>query len=224
MSSTYRDAGVILQKYELGEADSLLTILLQDGGLTRVIAKGVRRQSSRKRGHVELFNQVECLLAEGRNLDVLTEVHSLDIFEGWRQDLTKVSLVYYIADITKMLLPERQPQPIIYQQLVQLLAWIGHAANPAVLTRWYEVQLLANLGYWAQGQLHSQSQNAVNVLDTFAVVTAQQAASLRVTPQLADELERLMNQQLADILEKETKTQSFVDRVKDLDRRSVTWS
>jgi recombinational DNA repair protein (RecF pathway) len=218
--SSYRDTGIILQKYELGEADALLTILLQDAGLTRVVAKGVRRQSSRKRGHVELFNQVDCLLAQGRNLDILTEVASLDIFENWRQDLAQISLVYYAVDLTLMIVPEQQPQPVLYQQLVQFLAWIGHAQHPAVLARWYEVQLLHQLGYWPPDQLSSQSQNAVGILESFSQATAQQVAGLRLAPRLIEELERLMASQIMTVVERQTKSQSFVEQIRDLERRS----
>ena len=213
---TYRDSAIILQKYELGEADSLITLFQRQGGLTRVVARGVRRQSSRKRGHVELFNQIEGLFAEGRSLDVLTEANSLDIFEGWRQDLSKVSQAYYAADITIMMLPEKEPQTIVYDQLVQFLAWVGHAQHPDVLSRWYEVQLLNHLGYWGPGQLESQNANAIQVLQKFATASAQQAAGLRVASELAMELERLMARQFEFIVERPSKALSFVEKVREM--------
>lgn len=214
--STYRDTGIILQKYNIGEADVLITMLTREGGLVRVAANGARRQASRKRGHLELFNQVRCLMAEGRNLDTLVEAESLDIFDRWRSDLSRISLAYYAADLTLLLLPEGEPQSIIYDQLVQYLAWLGHAQHASVLTRWYEVQLLQHLGYWADGQLDSQSQNAVVVLEQFCVASADQAAVLKVAPALEQEMERLMQQRCATILDREVRSQGFVDRVREL--------
>jgi DNA repair protein RecO len=215
---TYRDSAIILQKYELGEADSLITLLQRQGGLARVVAKGARRQSSRKRGHVELFNQIDGLFAEGRSLDVLTEASSMDIFEGWRQDLSRVSHAYYAADITIMMLPEKEPQPVIYDQLVQFLAWINHAQRADVLSRWFEVQLLHHLGYWAPEQLQSESQNALTLLGTFATASAQQAAKLRVAEALAVELERIMARQFEFITERPSRALSFVEKVRELER------
>lgn len=218
---TYRDTGVILQKYELGEADILLTILLQDGGLTRAVANGARRQASRKRGHVEVFNQVQCLLAEGRNLDTLVEAESVDIFDNWRQDLSRISLAYYAADLTLLLLPENEPHAMVYQQLVQLLAWLGYAQNPSVLARWYEVQLLHHLGYWSSSHLDSQSQNAVGLLDSFSLLPAEQVAVLKVTPELEKELERLMRVECMAVVERESRAQKFVDQIREMDARAL---
>jgi recombinational DNA repair protein (RecF pathway) len=217
MSRTYRDRGIILQKYELGEADILATVFLQDSGMTRMVAKGVRKMTSRKRGHVELFNTVDVLIAKGHNLDVLVEATAIDTFEGWRGDLTTVSLAYYAADITLMLVPEEELQVVVFDQMVQLFAWLGRARHPDALIRWYEVQLLSSLGYWAPNQLISQSQNAVELLERCVDLSAQQMASLRLAPRLLQEMEHLMSQQLVAVIERQTKTQRFVDQVRELD-------
>ncbi len=217
MSRTFRDRGIILQKYELGEADALMAVFLQDGGLTRMVAKGVRKLSSRKRGHVELFNSVDVLVAKGRTLDTLVEATALDTFESWRGNLTDVSLAYYVADITLLLLPEEEPQAMVFDQLIQLLAWLGRARHCEALVRWYEVQLLHHLGYWAPNQLASQSRNAVELLEQCVDLSAQQMASLRLAPRLLQEMEHLMSQQLTAVIERQTKTQRFVDRVRELE-------
>jgi DNA repair protein RecO (recombination protein O) len=219
MARTYRDTGIVLQKYDLGEADSLVTLLLHDSGLTRAVAKGVRKMSSRKRGHVEVFNNIDALLSRGRNLDVLAEATALDTYNLWREDLSRVSLAYYAADITLMMLPEEEPHPEISQRLNQFLSWLGHANQPANLVRWYEVQLLSNLGYWSAGQLSSSSANAIELLRRFPDLSAQQISSLRVAPQLANELERLLNLKLGTVLERQTKSQKFVDMVRELEER-----
>lgn len=221
MSNTYRDSGIVLRKYDLGEADVLLTMFLQRSGMVRMVAKGARRQTSRKRGHIELFNHVEGMVAEGRNLDVLTEVYALETFERWRSQLISVSLAYYAADITMMLLPERESQPVVFDTMLQYLAWLGRAADSHVLTRWYEVQLMQQLGYWAPQQLESQSANAVHILGRFGTADARQAANVRVTPPLRDELERMMNVQLSHILEGDSSTRRFLDRVRDLEQEQA---
>jgi recombinational DNA repair protein (RecF pathway) len=221
MTHTYRDTGIILQKYELGEADSLITLLLLDRGLTRTVAKGVRRLNSRKRGHVELFNQIDALLSQGRNLDILSEASTINSFEAWRHDLGRISLAYYAADITLMLLPEQEPQPLIYQHLTQLLLWLDRALHPEMLVRWYEVQLLVNLGYWNPHQFHSPSLNAIQLLQQSPNLTAEQITQLKLAPQLNQELERLMSISFAPLLERQAKSQSFINQVRDLESRNI---
>jgi recombinational DNA repair protein (RecF pathway) len=222
MSNTYRDSGIVLRKYDLGEADVLLTMFLQRSGMVRMVAKGARRQSSRKRGHIELFNHVEGMVAEGRNLDVLTEVYALDTFDQWRSQLISVSLAYYAADITMLLLPERESHPVVFDTLLHYFSWLGRAADSHVLTRWYEVQLLQQLGYWSPDRLESQSANAIHILGRFGAVDARQAANVRVTPPLRDELERMMNSQLGQILEADSATKRFLDRVRDMEEEQAS--
>jgi recombinational DNA repair protein (RecF pathway) len=64
----YRTEAIVLRRSDLGEADRLLTLYTPEWGKLRVIAKGVRKPTSRKSGHVELFTHSRLLIARGRNL------------------------------------------------------------------------------------------------------------------------------------------------------------
>lgn len=82
---SYRDSAVVLRQHKLGEADYILTLLTRDNGLVRAVAKGVRRPRSRFGARLELFAHVDLQLYPGRNLDTITQVHSLAAYSG---DLT----------------------------------------------------------------------------------------------------------------------------------------
>ena len=51
---TIRTETIVLRHQVFGEADRLLTLLTPNHGKVRAIAKGVRRPSSRKTGHLDL--------------------------------------------------------------------------------------------------------------------------------------------------------------------------
>lgn len=76
----YRDQGIVLRTYKLGEADRILHLLTTGRGKVRAVAKGVRRPGSRLGGRVEPFSHVDLQLFEGRNLDVVTQVELIDPF------------------------------------------------------------------------------------------------------------------------------------------------
>ena len=78
--SLYRDAGVVLRTHKLGEADRIITLLTRERGLVRAVAKGVRKTSSRFGGRLEPFMHVDLQLAEGRSLDIITQVETLNPF------------------------------------------------------------------------------------------------------------------------------------------------
>ncbi|MGI8614743.1 MAG: DNA repair protein RecO [Nocardioidaceae bacterium] len=75
--SLYRDEGVVLRTQKLGEADRIVTLLTRRHGLVRAVAKGVRRTSSRFGARLEPFMHVDCQFAQGRSLDIVTQVETL---------------------------------------------------------------------------------------------------------------------------------------------------
>ena len=80
--SLYRDTGVVLRTQKLGEADRIISVLTRHHGRVRVVAKGVRRTSSRFGARLEPFSHVDLQCYTGRSLDIATQVESLDAFGG----------------------------------------------------------------------------------------------------------------------------------------------
>lgn len=129
----YRAEGIVLKRKNFGEADRLLTIFTKHLGKVKVIAKGVRRPISRKRGSLELFNQVKFFVAKGRNFDIVTEVELKDNFASWRKDLVRVGVAYHLAEVVERLTAEHQEHKEVFELLKD-----GYSK-------------LRTLGYW---QLH----------------------------------------------------------------------
>ena len=57
----YRDKGVVLRTYKLGEADRIIVIMTQDHGKVRAVAKGVRKTKSKIGARLEVLIQVFAL-------------------------------------------------------------------------------------------------------------------------------------------------------------------
>ncbi len=143
-----RVEAIVLKRTDTGEADRLLTVYTPDRGKLRAIAKGARKPTSRKSGHVELFTHVELMLAKGRTLDIVTQADTRDSFIAWRENLERTSYAYYIAELTDQFTEEEIENRAIFDLLLRTLAWLGEpTADPALLTRYFELQLLAQVGY-----------------------------------------------------------------------------
>lgn len=78
----YRDNAVVLRQHKLGEADRIVTLLTRQHGLVRAVAKGVRRTRSKFGARLEPFAHIDVQLYPGRNLDIVTQVHTVDAFSG----------------------------------------------------------------------------------------------------------------------------------------------
>jgi len=77
---TYRDEAVVLRTHKLGEADRIVTMLTREHGKVRAVAKGVRRTSSRIGARLEPFMIADVQLYEGRNLDIVQQVETIQPF------------------------------------------------------------------------------------------------------------------------------------------------
>ena len=72
----YRDEAIVQRTHKLGEADRIITLLTRDNGRVRAVAKGVRRTTARWGSRLEPFTHVDLQLAEGRNLDTITQAET----------------------------------------------------------------------------------------------------------------------------------------------------
>ena len=53
----YSTEAIVLKRSDLGEADRILTLFTPHKGKVHVIAKGVRRITSKRAGHLELLSR-----------------------------------------------------------------------------------------------------------------------------------------------------------------------
>ncbi len=78
----------MLRTIKLGEADRIVTILTQGAGKVRAVAKGVRKTTSKFGARLEPTSRVALQCYRGRELDVVTQVETLDPNRALREDYT----------------------------------------------------------------------------------------------------------------------------------------
>ncbi len=142
----YRTEAVILRRGDFGEADRLLT-LATPAGKRRVVAKGVRKTTSKLAGHIELFTHASMLLAVGRNLDIVTQCQTISAHSTLRADLQRLSCGYYAAELYDRFTEEEDESRPLYDLLVNTYAALDRSANPDLVLRAYELRLLHLIGY-----------------------------------------------------------------------------
>lgn len=151
---TYKTEGIILARRNIGEADRLLTVFSKHYGKLRVIAKGVRRTTSRKRGALELFSQTTLYLAKGKTFDIITEAEVKNNFNQWRKDLLRVGVAYHLAEIVSKLTREGQEHRKVYDLLIY------YYLSLATISFWqlhnfistFKKAVLTDLGFLGQGR------------------------------------------------------------------------
>jgi len=145
----YRREGIVLREVDYGEADRILTILTPAGKVS-ALARSVRRTTSHKAGHLGLFARVDLMLAQGRNLDIITQAEALEEFEGLRRDLVRFSYACYAGELADRVAPEDEDTTALYDLLVLALRWFSDEEDLALGARLFELRLLEFAGYRAE--------------------------------------------------------------------------
>ncbi len=144
---TYKSKGLVLRQYTLGEADRIISILTPDMGKVRVVAKSVRRPQNKLRGHLDLTNVVEFSASYGRDLDIVTEVRSLDDHPRVRADLSLLSQAVYICELADSFAEERSPSRDLYLLAIVTLDLLAGSEDVWLVSRWFEARLLEVAGF-----------------------------------------------------------------------------
>ena len=113
----YRDEGVVLRTHKLGEADRIVVLLTAGRGKVRAVAKGVRKTKSRIGGRLEPPGRVTLLVHEGRNLDVINQVESLDQYRPLREDLDRMTDALALLEAVDQVAQEGEANRPLYKML-----------------------------------------------------------------------------------------------------------
>lgn len=149
----YRTEGIIIRRTNFGEADRLLTIFTKDYGKIKVLAKGIRRITSRRGGNVELLNSTILVLREGRNLDTLEEATVKKSFSLIRKNLKKIAWAYHVCEIVDGLCPERQENREVFDLMTKTLSSLNEeetGLEEVIIS--FERSVLKDLGFWPRNK------------------------------------------------------------------------
>ncbi len=143
----YKTPAIVLRQRKLGDADKIVTLYSANYGKVDVVAKGVRRVTSRLAGHVEPLNHGSFLIAQGRNLDIVTQVQTIETFQPLRDDLPRLSHALYAAELVDRFTEERSENFALYRLLLDTLRRLAERDDLGLVLRFFEMSLLSLLGY-----------------------------------------------------------------------------
>lgn len=146
MNKLLKSTGLILRKFDLNEADRIVTVLTEDRGKIDCIAKGARRFKSRFNGRLELFNQIHLTGFQGKELVSLNEAELLSGFPETK-DLEKHRALFYLAEITQRLIQINQQIDGVYALLIDALVCLRHETKTDSVLFGYLIKLLTLTGF-----------------------------------------------------------------------------
>ncbi len=155
---SFKTEGIIIKRKNFGEADRFLTVLTPRYGKIKILAKGVRKISSRRSSHIELLN-LSYLSVHESKLPILTEVEAINHFEGLKNDLDKAAYAFYVCELIDGLLAEHQENRLVYDLLRQTLYDLEIDPDPRRRIKRFEEEMLILLGFWPRGRVFVEDQS-----------------------------------------------------------------
>lgn len=149
--SYYTEALVIALK-DYSESDRILVVYSKDFGKLSLIAKGVRKTGSKKRGHLEMFNLVKLSVVKTKGLDIVTEAEIINSFPKIRKNLKKVSMGYYFCEVVGKSTKDGEPHTEVFELLINYLERLENQNLLKELRMQFINDLLINLGFWPKGK------------------------------------------------------------------------
>ncbi|MDD4923334.1 MAG: DNA repair protein RecO [Dehalococcoidales bacterium] len=146
----YKTEAIVIKKTRLGEADRILTLYTPHLGKIQAVAKGVRQPKSKMSGHLELLTYSMVSLARGKNLATVTGSQTINGFLGIKDDLELTSYALYIIELVNQFTEDGIEDYPLFKMLVDVLEKLSTEKNRELVLRYFEVQLLDNLGYRPQ--------------------------------------------------------------------------
>jgi DNA repair protein RecO (recombination protein O) len=143
-SHLYRDTAVVLRTYKLGEADRIIVLLTEEHGKVRAVAKGVRKTMSKFGARLEPGSHVKLLLAQGRELDIVSQADVVETIAPLMADLDHLTNAMAVLEAADQMALEREPNPQLFRMVVGALRTVGERSGPLVVPAFYWKLLAAD--------------------------------------------------------------------------------
>jgi DNA repair protein RecO (recombination protein O) len=128
----YRDQGIVIRTYKLGEADRIVVLMTERHGKVRSVAKGVRKTKSKFGARLEPPTHVALQLHEGRELDIVTQAETVDHFRDLRDDLDRLGRAVTMLEAVDQVAMDREPNAQLYRMLLGALRALAARDSPLV--------------------------------------------------------------------------------------------
>ncbi len=199
----YRDSAVVLRTWKLGESDRIVSMLGENSGKIRAVVKGVRKTKSRFGSRLEPLSLVSLLCWKGRELDVVSQAETIELFRETREDLDRLYKANVILEATEQVAQDGYPDPELFRLVVRVLR-VLESDNPQMLLGSFVWKLLSLQGYRPQMTVcvmcGNKSSRAGFDFAAGGILCEEHSGGKRSSPEALDVISRSLDGQLAQVL------------------------
>lgn len=148
----YSTEGIVLSRRNYGESDRILVVFSKKFGKLSLLAKGIRKIKSKKRGHLEIFSKIKFSAVSGRGMDIITEAETINDFSGVRINLNKITLAYYFCEVVNKITHEDGNPSVVFILLSLALEQLEQTTELKKHRLKFIYDLLIEMGYWPENK------------------------------------------------------------------------
>ena len=142
-----RVEAIVIRHAEYGEADRILTLFTKEMGKVHALARGVRKEHSRKAGHLEPITCSTLMLAKGATFWIISQAETVDAFAAIKSDLNLTALAAYCLELVERFTADDEVNGKLYQLLKATLTRLSAQDPPFNVLRHFELRFLDLVGF-----------------------------------------------------------------------------
>lgn len=148
MNKTFQTIGIVLNKKDWREADSLFTIYTADYGKLDLVAVGCRKIKSKLMGHLSSYGLVDVMVAKSKRIDKLATAR---LVEKFNFDIeTDFYYFNFLFEVLDKAVGIGQKDLALWQLLLNCIKWFSGTKNKAeknIVMAYFVIQLIKEIGY-----------------------------------------------------------------------------
>lgn len=137
----------VITQTDYSEADRLYSVFTRKRGKIKVFARSVRKNRSRKAGHLQPVSLIHLMLAKGKTFWIITQSDTINAYIPIKDDLAKTAGALYMLELLDRFAPEEEPLISLFSLVKDTLSRIEEEEDIFLPIKFYELRLLKYTGY-----------------------------------------------------------------------------
>ncbi len=127
MHQRYRTQGIFLKKTDRGEADQLFVVFTEQFGKVEVLARAIRKITSKLRSGADVFYFSEIEFIQGKHHKILTDAAAIDKFDNIRQNLQKLEIVQKAVGVLDFFITKEEKDEKLWQLTLEIFEKLNYS-------------------------------------------------------------------------------------------------
>jgi DNA repair protein RecO (recombination protein O) len=146
----YKLEGIVIRSMDYGENNKIIGVYTRHNGKMSIMVRGAKKMNSRFTSVTQLFTHGVFDLYKTSSMGTLNQSDTLESHRKLRENLHMSAYSAYVVELIDRIVPEFDPNEMMFEQLKASLEAIESNKDPAIVLHIMEMKMLAISGYLPQ--------------------------------------------------------------------------